>query len=183
MATGKRLIVLFPGVNYGVDCPLLYYAGFQYEVMGYEKIKITSYEVDSPKGTTNFVEYAKCAGQMVKRMLQEISLDEYEDIVFASKSIGTVIALSLEDERQIKNVRHLLLTPIDLTLPLMEKDRSYGCIVTGSKDKWVDHEKLRQICQEKKLPLTEIVGVGHRLETKESMEENLEIIKQIIKLY
>ena len=180
---GKRLTVLFPGVNYGVDCPLLYYAGFQYEVAGYEKIKITSYEVDHPGETTDFEEYAKRAGHTVKKMLQGISLDEYEDIIFVSKSIGTVIALSLEDELQIKNVRHLLLTPIDLTLPLMEKDRSYGCIVTGSEDKWVDHERLWEICREKELPLTEIAGVGHRLETKENMEKNLEIVKQVIKLY
>lgn len=180
---GKRLIVLFPGVNYGVDCPLLYYAGFQYEVRGYEKIKITSYEVDNPGGTTDYEEYAKRAGRTVRKILQEVSFDKYEDIIFASKSIGTVIALSLEDGLQIKNVRHLLLTPIDLTLPLMEKNRRYGCIVSGTKDKWVDHEKLRKICQEKELPLTEIVGVGHRLETKESMEENLEIIKQVIALY
>ena len=34
----KKLIVLFPGAGYGLDCPLLYYADFLFETNGYERI-------------------------------------------------------------------------------------------------------------------------------------------------
>lgn len=180
---GKKMIVLFPGVNYGVDCPLLYYAGFIYEMAGYEKIRITSYEVNNLDGLAELERYANRAKQKVKKMLQEIPFEEYEDIIFASKSVGTVIALWLEEEWQIKNVTHLLLTPIDLTLPLMEKERKFRCVVTGLKDNWVNHEKLREICGKRNYPLTEFDNVGHRLETKENVERNLAIVQQVIKLY
>lgn len=173
---GKKLIVLFPGVRYGVDCPLLYYAGFQYEMAGYEKIKIESYEVEERK---SLEKYAELAFKNVKRQFRKFPFNEYEDVVFASKSIGTVIAERLEDAFQIKNVTHILLTPIDLTLPLMEKHRNYRLIVTGLEDKKIDHEKLRSLCYKKELPFMEIEGVGHRLETKAGMVKNIDIIKDV----
>ena len=37
----KKLVVLFPGGNYSVDMPLLYYAKFTYEVRGYESLKVS----------------------------------------------------------------------------------------------------------------------------------------------
>lgn len=39
----KKIVVLFPGANYSTDYPLLYYAGFKFEVRGYERTAI-SYE-------------------------------------------------------------------------------------------------------------------------------------------
>ena len=36
----KRLVVLFPGRNYSVNMPLLYYGRFKYEVMGYESVDV-----------------------------------------------------------------------------------------------------------------------------------------------
>ena len=34
----KKLVVMFPGVGYTMDCPLMYYASFLYEAKGYEQI-------------------------------------------------------------------------------------------------------------------------------------------------
>ena len=34
----KKLVVMFPGVGYNMDCPLMYYASFLYEANGYEQI-------------------------------------------------------------------------------------------------------------------------------------------------
>jgi hypothetical protein len=36
----KNLIILFPGRGYGNNHPLLYYARFKYEAMGYECVSI-----------------------------------------------------------------------------------------------------------------------------------------------
>ena len=34
----KKLVIMFPGVGYTMDCPLLYYASFLFEAKGYEQI-------------------------------------------------------------------------------------------------------------------------------------------------
>jgi len=36
----KKIVVIFPGGNYSIDCPLLYYSGFKFEARGYEKVAI-----------------------------------------------------------------------------------------------------------------------------------------------
>jgi len=34
----KKLVIIFPGAGYSLDCPLLYYADFLFETKGYERI-------------------------------------------------------------------------------------------------------------------------------------------------
>lgn len=179
----KKLIVLFPGVRYSTDCPLLYYARLCYENRGYEVREIHSYEVDGIDGLMDLDTYAVMAEQNVKRQLQDVDWESYTHIVFASKSIGTVIALWLEEELKLLPVTHILLTPLNQTLPLMEQEHGFRCIVTGTEDSFVDLGRLREICGRKKYPLTIIDGVGHRLETEENFMENLEIIRRIAELY
>ncbi len=179
----KRLIVLFPGVNYSVDCPLLYYAEFYYQLKGYEVIEIESYNVEGIHGLSDLDTYAAIAEKNVKTQLQKVDWNQYTHIVFASKSIGTVIAHWLEDEWELSPVTHILLTPLNQTLPYMEKERDYQCIVTGTEDSFVDMQRLKKVCQQKNYPLTVIDGVGHRLETEENFTDNLKILNQIVKLY
>ncbi|MGN0299193.1 MAG: hypothetical protein ACI4C1_08460 [Lachnospiraceae bacterium] len=178
----SKLMILFPGVNYGVDCPLLYYGRLQYEGLGYENFKI-DYQAQKGEGLDALVDFAYEAAIHVKAQVQKVNLEEYEEIVFVSKSIGTVIACWLEDELALKNVMHVMLTPIDLTLPYMERDRNYRCIVTGLKDKYVNHEELRALCEKKGVSLTEFEGVGHRLERRGDIKRNLEILTEVVNLY
>lgn len=179
----KKLIVLFPGVKYSTDCPLLYYAKFCYEWKGYEVLEINSYDVEEVDGLADLDTYAVLAEKNVKSQLQNVDWKKYTHIVFASKSMGTVIALWLEDELKLSSVTHILLTPLNQTLPYMEKERDYRCIVTGTEDSFVQSQHLKELCQRKKYPLTVIEGVGHRLETEENFMDNLEILKKIVELY
>ena len=34
----NKLVVIFPGIGYGLDSPLLYYADFVYETKGFDRI-------------------------------------------------------------------------------------------------------------------------------------------------
>lgn len=179
----KGLIILFPGVRYSVDSPLLYYAGLQYEVRGYDKIKIEDYHVEKLDGLSHLEAYAEQAKTNVKEQLEQVDFSGYEEIVFASKSIGTVIALRLEDELKLSRVTHIVLTPITETIPYLMKNRRVKCMVTGSKDKMVDLETLQEVCRVNELPLTVIEDVGHRLETKESIQKNIEIVAQVVVEY
>lgn len=174
----KGLVVLFPGIRYSVDCPLLYYAGSKYEAMGYEKVCITGYGVHNSKYSLE--EYAGRAADSVKKQLCGIDFTAYEKIVFVSKSIGTVLAPWAEDQLHIPGVIHVLLTPIDATFPYLNKKRNIKFMVCGTKDKLVDLEKLRNICQENDLPLMTVENAGHRLEVPGNIQRDLEIIRELV---
>lgn len=117
----KKIIMLFPGVNYSIDCPLLYYAGFKFEVRGYEKVTI-SYG-DLLKQDKSIDECVEDIKNVVLPQLKAIDLSKYGDIVFVSKSLGTVIAGWI-DEKLCVGARHIYLTPIKETLPYIKNGKN-----------------------------------------------------------
>ena len=87
MENRKNLILLFPGKGYKVTCPLLYYAYMKYERKGYECIEI-SY------GDFNNIDDAKNNAEV---QINKLDFSNYDDVVFLSKSMGTVIAGEIEE--------------------------------------------------------------------------------------
>ena len=157
----KKLVVLFPGGNYSTDCPLLYYAGFKYEVLGYEKLVI-SYE-NLLKPDKSLDECIKDIENAVLIQLQAIDFSIYSDIVFASKSLGTVIAGWIGTKLNI-NARHIYLTPIKETLPFIQADKKIIIVIAGTKDRHLNYEILKEHCIKENICLKLFDGVGHRLE-------------------
>lgn len=176
----KKLIILFPGIRYSTDMPLLYYAKFKYEEMGYEAIAMSydnSYEVG--KTLEDSIEEGK---EYALRKAQNIDFSKYEDIIFISKSMGTVVAGWLEEKLNIK-VRHIYLTPLEGTLPYIRKGKSIITVVAGTKDKHMDGEKLKNHCLNEGISFKLIEGVGHRLEFKDNVLKNIDILKEVVSLY
>jgi hypothetical protein len=108
----KNLIILFPGAGYSVANPLLYYAGFKYYVKGYESIKINY--GDCLKQDRPFDENIEAIKKFVLEQVNEVDFSIYDDILFVSKSLGTVISGWLAEVLAI-NIRHIYLTPIEKT--------------------------------------------------------------------
>ena len=107
-------------------------------------------------------------------------LQEYEELVFVSKSMGTVLAAHLEEDYDLQNVTHVMLTPIDQTLPYLEAQKKIAYMVTGTADNKVNHEVLREMSREHNYPLTEIEGAGHRLEIKGDVQKSIKILADIM---
>mgnify|MGYP000773336715 FL=1 len=85
---GKKICVVFPGIGYHSDKPLLYYGKKYMSENGYEIVDLKYGKL--PHGLEN----AFAAGwDVVIPELDSIDWREAEDIVFMSKSIGTVICL------------------------------------------------------------------------------------------
>ena len=176
----RKLIVVFPGRNYSVDMPLLYYANFKYEVRGYESIKV-DYSRAYKEGQT-FDEYMERAKKMVWDELSRVDFSLYRDVVFVSKSMGTVIAGWLEEQLGMK-VRHIYLTPLKETLPYMTQKQEIIHVLAGTRDKFLDAAVLREHCEKEMIRLEQIEGVGHSLEMWGSMESNIDILKRVVELY
>nr|WP_307991283.1 hypothetical protein [uncultured Niameybacter sp.] len=176
----KKLVVLFPGINYSVDMPLLYYAGFTYEARGYECLKINyGNAFDEKREFEHSLEVAK---RVVLEQLEKIDFSIYDNVVFVSKSIGTVIAGWVQYTMGI-TVNNIYLTPLEETLPYMTKEDQIIVVVAGTKDKYIQAERLKEYCEKENIDLHLIEGVGNRLEIFGDMSKNIEVLKEIAGLY
>lgn len=174
-----KLIVLFPGGNYSVDMPLFYYAKFSFELRGYEVLCISYGTNNSTE--QSFEEYLVGIKQDVSIQTLNFDFSRYKDIIFVSKSIGTVCAGWLAQERSL-NVRHIFLTPIPDSLQYLTGGNIIT-VIAGTEDRQLKSESLREHCISRNIPLKQFDNVGHRLETTENMDLNLDILKQIVVLY
>ena len=83
----KNLVVLFPGKGYVVTCPLLYYAYLKYERRGYECVSISYGDYNNINDARN----------NVLIQINKLDLSSYDDIIFLSKSMGTIVAGWIDD--------------------------------------------------------------------------------------
>lgn len=174
----KKIVVLFPGVRYSCDTPLLYFAGTAFRQRGYQKVDIVYGQ--EMLDTGNLEEKIHGTMSFVLEQLKNLHLDQYEDVVFVSKSIGTALAGWAASQLDVP-VRHIYLTPLEQTLPYL---RSSGDVVIGAgADEYLPAERLCSYCEAHSIPVTIYPGVGHRLEDKTSSRRTLDILGEIIEAY
>ncbi len=103
-SAGKKLAVIFPGMGYTKDRPLLYHSR---EILEHEGFEIRYIEWnDLPKNTFTEPACTKAAEQ-----LDNMDLEGYEEIIFVSKSIGTVASSTYVAEHDL-DVRQIWYTPL-----------------------------------------------------------------------
>ena len=99
-----KLAVIFPGIGYTADKPLLYFSRRIAVDNGYET-RIMDYKGFPPKvkGDRNRMEESFfIALRQAEEMLAGVDFAEYDDVVFIGKSIGTIVAAKIAAERQKK---------------------------------------------------------------------------------
>ena len=179
----SRLAVIFPGIGYTADKPLLYFCRRIAAGHGYE-IRIMDYKGFPPKiagDRKRMEESFSIALQQSLEMLSDVNLDDYEDILFVGKSIGTIAAAKLASESPRKDqIRLILFTPLADTFSF-----SFGKAIafTGDDDPWVGKDKspISGICEERGIPCSLIPCANHSLESKEvfaDMKELYRIMKE-----
>ena len=158
-----KLAVLFPGIGYHTDKPLLYYAKKLAASHGYEIVKV-SYQhfpekvKDSKEKMQQSVEIAL---EQAEEKLKGIQFSQYETILFISKSIGTAVAAAFAKRHRI-SAHHIFYTPVELSFAAMNQN---GIVFHGTKDPWVSTLLVKEKCTEKRLPLIIIENANHSLET------------------
>ena len=173
----KNLLILFPGVRYSVDCPLLYYTRLAYSYAGYEIIAVDDYGV---KDSGDYGTYADQAVKILVKRLKDTHFDEYDHVVFAEKSIGTVIGFMLADALGLPDVYHIMYTPLEAIYNYVNADRRIVGIAAGTTDKHIEIKVLRSVCKKMEIPLVEIKNTGHRLEGGKDVNKDIGAIAQVI---
>lgn len=174
-----KLAVFFPGIGYTCDKPLLYYAKELAVQNGYECKKIT-YALPGDtriRGNLKKMEeafhilYAKA-----EECLSEIDWNRYEEIMFISKSIGTVIAAACAEKLQGVTISHVLYTPLEYTFRFTPKN-AIGFI--GTADPWSVPAEVIKLAAKQGVPMQVYDNANHSLEKGDVMED-LYVLKDIM---
>ena len=146
-----KLAVVFPGIGYTADKPLLYYTSRLASKHGY-KIRTVSFDL---------------ALEQTERSLGSIDWNSYGSILFISKSIGTVISSAYASRHDL-TVKSILFTPLAETFsfPLA------GSIAFhGTADPWAETDSIRELAAQKDVPLFLTQNANHSLETSDVLTD------------
>ena len=178
----KKLAVLFPGIGYTLDRPLLHFTRRLAIDQGYE-IKTLPYTGFPSKVRDDRNKMLQCyqiARDQTEKMLSDVDLSSYDEILFVGKSIGTVVAAELADRCPVRErIRQVIYTPLEDTFSVPVGD---GVVFTGGDDPWVGRRDSRipVLCAKQNIPCFVIPGANHSLET-ENVQTDLQILRKILR--
>lgn len=175
-----KIAVFFPGIGYHCDKPLLYYARKLAQECGYEKIVLLdySYEGGNIRGNEEKMQQAfERLYEQAERKLKEFDFSAYNDILFVSKSVGTIIASAYAEKYQI-DCKQVLYTPLEQTYRFPHKD---AIAFIGTRDPWSDGEKVCRLSEEQKVPMYVYEESNHSLETEDT-RQNIKILQDVMRI-
>lgn len=175
-----KLAVFFPGTGYTCEKPLLQRCAERYAELRYQIIKLNHDSIDF-RPMERIEDALDAARLCVMEQVKDVDFSEYDDVVFVAKSLGTAIALWL-DEKVNAQARHLSLTPIPQALPFPSGPDRVIAAVIGSEDAHLSTEELRHHCRECGIPYVMIPGAGHSLEYADDPAANEKVLEQIAAL-
>lgn len=173
-----KLAVIFPGIGYHTDKPILYYAKKMAGAFGYE-IREVSYGnfPDNVKGSEErMTEAFASALSWAEEILKEVDFSRYDGLLFISKSIGTAVASAYAQRRRLSPY-HIYYTPVKETFSLATGE---GVVFHGTNDPFAETDFIKNACRERKLPLFMTENGNHSLETGDVLHDlkNLERIME-----
>lgn len=173
----KKLVVIFPGIGYHVDKPLLYYSSKLARLYGYE-IKCAEYG-KLPSGVKGDAKKMYAAYELalknVTKQLSDIDFASYSQVLFISKSIGTAVAATYDADNQI-GAEHIYYTPVEASF---QKIGRKGIVFHGTGDDWAKTEVIKEECEKRGLPLYLTENANHSMETGDVLHD-IEILRKIM---
>ncbi len=175
----KKIAVIFPGVGYHVDKPLLYYSRKIAAQNGYEirEVRYGNFP-KGVKGSQKKMEEAFFnALSQTEELLADVDFTAYEDVLFISKSVGTAVASAYAGKHGL-STRNIYYTPVEASFQFMKQP---GIVFTGTEDSWVVFAAVKGKSEEGGFPLYVTEGADHSLETGD-VEKDLKNLQEIMKI-
>lgn len=175
----KKIAVYFPGIGYHCDKPLLYYSRRIADKLGYENYKNVSYAYSAGNIRGNdekMKEAYEALFLQTEEELADIAWTGYDDVLFISKSIGTVIAASYAKKHGLLCAKHILYTPLAQTF-LFETKNAIAFI--GNADPWSNIDEITQLSAASHIPLIVYENSNHSLECDDVLK-NIDTLKDVM---
>lgn len=98
----------------------------------------------------------------------------YDEVVFLSKSVGSVEAGILAERLNIE-VTQIFITPIEEAISYCNKK---SVVIIGTRDK--AYEFYKNHCDENKIETMYIQGANHSLEVEGQPYESIDVLKRVM---
>lgn len=173
-----KLAIFFPGIGYHCDKPLLYYSRKMAYELGYETLSLSySYDGSNIRGNEEKMKEAFEALYMqAEESLKSVSFGDYDDILFISKSVGTIIASAYAYNHNIR-CRQVLYTPLKYTFDYPNES---ACAFIGTADPWSNVNEVVDAANGKNIPIFVYENLNHSLEGNDTLE-NISVIEEVMK--
>ena len=188
----NKLAVIFPGIGYSCDRSLLYYSAVMMRELGYRVVPVpyTGFPRNVKGDAQKMRECYAIAQDQATEILSDINFDDYDDIVFIGKSIGTVVALAIAKQFDLK-VRAILYTPLAETfdlLPVIAPVSTFDRAIAfhGTSDPWAKTPEIIAACETRGIPLHLVENANHSLETGDidtdlrTLEETMQEVRRFL---
>lgn len=175
----SRLAVLFPGIGYNFDRPLLHFAAEQAAQFGYEVLKV-SYSGFPPKIRGDREKMAASlalAREQTETILKDVDWHGRDSVIFISKSIGTVVAAQYAWEHHIP-AGQILFTPFPETFRVPMSGRAAA--FHAETDPWMDNQAVLGAAEKAGVPMKVYPEGNHSLETGDTVRD-IEILEEIFR--
>lgn len=181
MLKEKKIAVIFPGVGYNANKPLLYHtiklaakAGYEIREVNYSLLDANEVHADMSKKD----EYVKRAGEQTKELLKDVKLNDYDEVLVVGKSIGTVVGSEYMKANGIK-ARYVLFTPVKETFDYKYED---AIVVHGTRDPWAKTADIREACEKARITPDFVADANHSLECGNVSKDIYNLLETIRKV-
>ena len=176
------LLVTFPGKNYGVDGPMLYYPSELLMAAGWYTLAVsygfqTGMQELSPEVMPGLFE--EC------RTVLKVALGqrEYRHIGLIGKSIGAgVVAHLFQVEPDLGAACGVYLTPplgTPFFDPVFTQTKQPAYLAIGTADRFYQQEALESLREARSFELTLIEGADHSMDVIGDLEASIEAVKRV----
>ena len=174
-------VVFFPGMGYGADRPLFYYARKQAQQTGSEVVCV-DYPSFSPDPSVPAPLQAQAAlPGCVNDALAQLAGRCLGRCVFVSKSLGTLVAGEVARRLALRPVQ-IYLTPLPRTYDAYMRGRSCWAVY-GDADPLMTPDCAARMEQDPAVRLTKIPGANHSLEVPGDIVASVDALRQVAQLY
>src|SRR5687767_294277 len=183
----ERLAVLFPGMRYTIEMPLLYYTSRLLVAGGADALLVDyRYHLDADFMAASEQEQARrLTADVTAACRAALSQRSYRDVTIVGKSIGTLaMAHLLSTESKLGTARAVWLTPLLRNENLRAQIKTWGgksLFVIGTADQDYDEALLKEVEAATHGKSLVIEGGDHLLEVQGDFFASVQALEKILR--
>jgi pimeloyl-ACP methyl ester carboxylesterase len=180
----EALAVVFPGLHYTCDKPLLYYSTLLLKDRGMDVLQLKPDYTSTAFRSAPDQERARWKLDDARSGVSTVLAQrDYTRLILIGKSIGTHTMAFLTDDENMQGAELIWLTPLLRRPELVSaalKSKQPSLYIVGNADPNHDLEALKKIARSASAQTITIDGANHSLEIKENTFDSLQVLVDVL---